>query len=333
MYDAIEITRISPAKLYVSEEPVQQIHPFNSSLRFEGIAFSPSGDELALVASDQDAVFLFRRLAGGKFDPKPSSFISGVASGFTYPHDASYCDLGNVELLAVAQRVGAVAILERPKGEAHFRRQPTFKLVGKNTRLNHSDGVSFVPPNNTQLAVCNLADDTISFFQQSATSPVEFDPRPASIVQLETGAQPDGLAFSASGRWLAIANHGNNTVSIFERSTANDPTGYGPAAHTVLSDPSLICPHSVAFTVMDHLVVTCAGANYFGVYSSSGSSSGLVWSREPVIRRIVGSESMFRKVNALNKMEGGAKGVAVHGSNLAICSPEHGVKIYRLHEG
>jgi hypothetical protein len=31
-------------------------------------------------------------------------------------------------------------------------------------------------------------------------------------------------------------------------------------------------------------------------------------------------------------MEGGPKGVAAHRDRLAICSPEHGVKIYSLRD-
>ena len=40
----------------------------------------------------------------------------------------------------------------------------------------------------------------------------------------------------------------------------------------------------------------------------------------------------LKEVNARNKMEGGPKGVTVHGSHLALCSPEYGVKIYRFRE-
>ena len=40
----------------------------------------------------------------------------------------------------------------------------------------------------------------------------------------------------------------------------------------------------------------------------------------------------LKEVNARNKMEGGPKGVTVHGSHLALCSPEYGVKIFRFRE-
>jgi hypothetical protein len=51
-----------------------------------------------------------------------------------------------------------------------------------------------------------------------------------------------------------------------------------------------------------------------------------------VVQKTVGPDGIFKEVNARNKMEGGPKGVAIHKSSLAICSPEHGVKIYSFRE-
>ena len=57
-----------------------------------------------------------------------------------------------------------------------------------------------------------------------------------------------------------------------------------------------------------------------------------VWSATPVLQKIIGPESIFKEVNARNKMEGGPKGIAIHQNSLAICSPEHGIKIYSFSE-
>jgi len=92
-------------------------------------------------------------------------------------------------------------------------------------------------------------------------------------------------------------------------------------------------PHSVAFTPRtNHLVVTNAGANYFDVYAPERGWFGTRWSREPVARQTVGPDALFHEVNARNKQEGGPKGVAVYKNNIAVCSPEHGVRIYSFHE-
>jgi DNA-binding beta-propeller fold protein YncE len=144
------------------------------------------------------------------------------------------------------------------------------------------------------------------------------------------------LAFSECGRWLAVANHGNHSVSIFQRRKGIFTGGklkYGPAPVTIIKDPGLRHPHSVAFTPeTNHLVVTNAGANYFSIYEPKRQNFKMRWSQSPVLQKTVGPDSVFKEVNARNKMEGGPKGIAIHRSSLAICSPEHGVKIYSFRE-
>ena len=92
-------------------------------------------------------------------------------------------------------------------------------------------------------------------------------------------------------------------------------------------------PHSVVFTPRtNHLIVTNAGANYFCVYEPSRRLFGMRWSQSPVSRVIAHDEESFKEVNTSNKMEGGPKGVAIHKNQLAVCSPQIGVKIYSFRE-
>jgi hypothetical protein len=108
---------------------------------------------------------------------------------------------------------------------------------------------------------------------------------------------------------------------------------YEPWPATIIRDSGLRHPHSVAFSPQTHhLVVTNAGANYFSVYEPKRDAIRMRWSKSPVLRQTVGPDRLFQEVNARNKMEGGPKGVAIHGNRLAICTPEQGIKIYRFHE-
>jgi hypothetical protein len=92
-------------------------------------------------------------------------------------------------------------------------------------------------------------------------------------------------------------------------------------------------PHSVAFTPRtNHLIVTNAGANYFSVYAPRPYCFGMQWSESPVAQVIAHNDEEFREANIANKSEGGPKGVAIHNNNLAICSPQIGVKIYLFRE-
>jgi 6-phosphogluconolactonase (cycloisomerase 2 family) len=322
-------------EIEASDYSVQNLAPPNNLQRFEGIAFSPSGNILGIAASDTNTIFLFRRKPDGLFEDIPYSSMNGPGSGLNYPHDVSFALSGNTELLAVAQRAGSISFYEKNKTGDHYSTDPVFEICGPEARLHGADGVAFVPPDNDYLAACNLKNSTITFYRKIPGAPIGFKLRP--VFELKRGlSTPDGLGFSQCGKWLAVANHGNHTVSVYRRRESifsRRKIKYGPRPVTLIEDPGLRHPHSVAFTPKtNHLVVTNAGANYFSVYRPEGRGSKMRWSQSPVLQKIVGPEEIFKEVNARNKMEGGPKGIAIHENSLAICSPEHGVKIYSFRE-
>src|SRR4051812_38790380 len=84
----------------------QLLVPKCSSERFEGIAFSPCGHILGVATSDTNAVLLFRRQADGLFEEAPYRRLEHLK----YPHDLSFTMLDGAQILAVAQRAGAIAV-------------------------------------------------------------------------------------------------------------------------------------------------------------------------------------------------------------------------------
>ena len=319
-------------RIDAADPSVQTLSPRDGSRRFEGVGFSPSGDALAVAAPDANEVLLFRRGPGGRFEESPSGALGGPRSGLDYPHDVSFSRFGAGELFAVAQRSGAISLYQRKGAGEEYGVEPVFRIDGPRARLDFSDGVAFVPPDERHLAACSLAANRVSFYRRTRRQPVRFETEPD--FELEGGSlfQPDGLAFSRSGEWLAVANHGNDTVSIFRRRHGllrPRVPRYGPEPAAILRGPELRYPHSLAFTPgTGHLVVTNAGANWFSVYGPAEAG----WSGAPMLRHPVGPDRDFQRVNARNKKEGGPKGVAVHGNQLAVCSPEIGISIYRFRE-
>jgi DNA-binding beta-propeller fold protein YncE len=300
--------------------------------RAEGIAISPSGRTMAIATADTDTVLLYRREPGAAFDPEPCGVLSGPASRLQYPHDVAFAPSAYGELLAVAQRRGAIAVFRSDAVTGAFAPEPAFEITGAGSRLDFSDGVAFVPPRNDHLAACNLRTASVSFYRKHSDSPPIFDQHPCLEV-FQGLAEPDGLAFSPSGQWLAVANHGNHSVTVFERRNragSPDRFRFGPAPTVVIADASFRYPHSLAFTESDHLVVTNAGANFFSVFAPVRARGGTRWSLLPEGQQVVGSESGFRAINAANKMEGGPKGIAIHRDTLAVCSPQHGVLVYAM---
>ena len=334
--DKIGMMGNSRFEIDASGDLVQSLAPPSNLQRFEGIAFSSSGNIIGVATSDTNTVFLFRRKANGLFEDTPYWSIDGPRSGLKYPHDVSFSLWGDTELLAVAQRGGAIAIYEKDRANENYGPDPVFEIRGPKTKLKFSDGVAFVPPNSDYLAACNLKIGSISFYRRVSHAPIGFKLEPAFELKHRSLSDPDGLAFSQCGTWLAIANHGNHSVSVFQRREgilAGGNLNYGPWPVTIIKDPGLRHPHSVAFTPeTNHLIVTNAGANYFSVYEQQSHQSGMGWSQSPVVQKTVGPDVIFKEVNARNKMEGGPKGVAIHKTSLAICSPEHGVKIYSFRE-
>ena len=322
-------------EIEASDASVQNLAPPNNLQRFEGLAFSTAGDILGVATSDTNTVFLFRRKPDGSFEDAPYWSINGPASGLNYPHDLSFSLSGDTELLAVAQRAGSIAIYEKNRANDNYGTDPAFEIRGPKTGLNYTDGVAFVPPDNDYLAACNLKTSRIIFYRKALGSSIGFNLEP--VFELKHGVfRPDGLAFSQCGTWLAVANHGNHTVSIYQRRKpilSRLKFTYGPRPVTIIKDPGFRYPHSVAFTPeTNHLVVTNAGANYFSVYRPKRRFSKMRWSQSPVLQKIIGPDNIFQEVNARNKMEGGPKGVAIHKNCLAVCSPEHGIKIYSFRE-
>lgn len=313
--------------------PVQHLLPAGKSERFEGLAFSASGKTLGVATADTNAVLLFQRRADGRFEDAPFSRIEGL----DYPHDLSFSTDGSADLLAVAQRAGAVALFRIDETRGGPTPKPTFEISGPTSKLTFSDGVAFVPRLGDYLAACNLLSNSVSFYRRTSLSPIRFSVTPDFELTHPSLAHPDGLAFSHCGTWLAVANHGNNTVSVFQRRNkllAMGKLRYGPEPISVIADGRLCYPHSVAFTPQtNHLLVTNAGGNFLSAYGPNRGRFRLNWNRATSSHTIVADDKMFKAANSENKMEGGPKGLAVHGGHVAVCSPEFGIKIYAFREG
>lgn len=323
-------------QINATDDSVQSLTPPSDLQRFEGISFSSTGNIIAVASSDTDTVFLFRRKPNGLFEDTPYWSLSGPQSHLDYPHDVSFSLSGTTELLAVAQRRGAITIYEKNQADDNYGLDPIFEICGPEAHLNHSDGVAFVPPNNDFLAACNLLNDTISFYRRtSSRSQISFTVEPVFELRHHSLAHPDGIAFSRCGTWLAVANHGNHTVSIFQRQTSilsGSKIRYEPEPLAILEDSLLRHPHSVAFTPQNHLIVTSAGGNYFSVYGRNRLDFNRRWSQSPLAVKTVSAQDIFNRLNGCNKMEGGPKGLAIYKNSVAICTPSDGVKIYSFLE-
>lgn len=308
----------------ISPTPVQQILPSQPGARFEGLAYSADGSVLAAATADTNAALLFRRGADGKLAEQPFCVLEGLI----YPHDLCFSGavLGNA--IAVAQRHGALALFEG-RADGTYSARPVSQLSGAGAKLVWSDGVAFMPGTD-YLAACNLTANAVTFYRLRSRTPLAYSSEPELVLTHPDMFNPDGLCFSVDGRWLAVANHGNGTVTFFRRRRTGGRLSFSRPA--TLRHPDFRYPHSVAFTDGGHIAVTNAGANYLNVFRFSGGFLNRRPALTEAAKIAVNDDGAFHQINAHNKMEGGPKGVAIHGREMAVCSPEIGIKIYRFSE-
>lgn len=316
---------------------LQQLTPTDLEQRFEGIAFSACGNILGAVTSDSNAIHLYQRTSTGLFDSTPFQIIKNGDIGLDYPHDLSFSFTAlDTSFFAVAQRSGSIFLFAKDRTNGNYQPTPVFKIHGRRAKLKFTDAVAFMPPNNDLLAAANLTANTIAFYQKQANSPFHYAKSACYVLKHPDINRPDGVAFSDCGHWLAVTNHGNNSVSIFQKSEKYSFFKKRKLCFILvctLKDPSLCCPHSVAFTPENNLIVTNAGANYFSLYLAKKiNESEMTWLQTPIAKYTHGEEKDFMEINACNKQEGGPKGVAIYKDTIAVASPQYGIKLYAYQE-
>ncbi len=283
-------------------ELLQGIAPRAAQSHYEGCALSADGRMLAVADAHDNAVLLFRKHAGAGFETVPYRVIEGEPAGLDFPHDVSFGPSGSGEILAVAQRDGVVSLFDPQPGAGDA---PLAELRGAETDLSFSDGVAFVPPDGRLLAVSNLLSHSITFYARPSLDSVCFEPRPVHRLAAGSIMRPDGLGISPCGGFLAVANHGAHSVSLFRRGADG---GYGPRAMQIISGPDLVHPHSVAFTEgARHLVITNSGAAHVTVLARQQDVFGVSWQRMKHGLPRFTPKAVFDRVNGEDPLRAGRR--------------------------
>jgi glycosyltransferase involved in cell wall biosynthesis len=287
--------------------------------RTEDVKVSPDGRRIAIAGFNSDKILLVeieQRGSGNRVKLFLKDVVEIFSKGLAYPH--GLCFIGD-SLLAVANREGCAPLIRLPAcGLGSYSLDaPTVEVV-LDERWLHSPGsvCSYAtgPEQHELLICCNFANyvtrhtlDTGHGINVTANS-----------LLLAGGLDlPDGVAASRDGRWIAVSNHNDQTVWLYDHAasldTHSEPVG-------ILR--GIAYPHGLLFTADQRFIVVAdAGAPFLRIYARPGRD----WhgELEPVISLRVMSDELFARGNH-NPMEGGVKGVdLIAGTNIVVATAEH----------
>jgi DNA-binding beta-propeller fold protein YncE len=275
--------------------------------RTEDVHFSPDNQRLALVGHlDNRLLVLGVRLAGDGATPRihlhsPQEILSDA---FAYPHGVFWI---NDETLIVANRQGDAPILRVPPASPvtdALSLEPLVRLCtdGPDGMVHTPGSVSVAVLDGGWLEVllCNNYAHHVSQHLLDARNGYE---ALAGSRLLADGLDiPDGVAQSRDQRWIAVSNHNEHCVLVYENTAT-----LGPSCPPAAVLRGMNYPHGLRWTRDGQfLLVADAGLPFVHVFQCGGGG----WQGEchPIQTLRVLDEQRFRR-GQYNPQEGGPKGI------------------------
>jgi DNA-binding beta-propeller fold protein YncE len=283
--------------------------------RTEDVVFSPDGSRLAIAGFYKNRVLILDVEApsvdGGSFEISFTKSLTLTSPSLASPHGLAWAD---DETLLVANREGKVPFLPAPRhaNSAELTVEPIHALGASVADFIYTPGsvaLRRLDDDLVEALVCNGYANTVTrhlLDRRDRMSVIG-----SEIVLREGLSTPDGVAYSSSGKWVAVSNHDEHSVLIY----LSEQLGGSEAPVGVLR--GMAYPHGLRFTPDDRaIVVADAGAPYVHLFASPNAD----WSgtHTPVSAIQVVEDAVFAEANK-NPQEGGPKGIAVSPDGNSIC--------------
>lgn len=225
----------------------------------DGAVLDPYADQFGVTNRGNHSVAFFDRAASN--DVPPVRTLIGPATLLNEPTGAALsmnqADHTQDELFVANQGNNSISVFSR---SSSGNSAPLRTISGAFTGLNSPEGLA-VDAANSELVVANSGNHSVTFYDRLASQ----DALPLhSIIGSQTGlSQPSGIALrpdpdDATSGSIVVANHGNNSVTIYDRNslltTFGQLNGGAGAATSVSVGNSLSLavnggsPRSIAFT-------------------------------------------------------------------------------------
>ena len=289
--------------------------------RPEGIAFSPSGDCIAVSNALLNTITFYRSrdFQNSLYETTPFFTLQNPESQLDYPHDVSFSPDGNH--FAVANRWGNSITIYK-KSAIHSCYDATPIAVIKGVASEGSSAVKYAPQGNI-IAAGNLGN-FITFYHYQGD---EYDASPYQVIHnaIDILNGVDGLAFSSDGELLAVTSHWTNSVVMYQ--CIPDSQGlYSSDPVEILQgeETQLHFPHSLNFhPANDYLVVANASGKKTLNLFKKVSSVFPRYSPEPEVTLEIYNPKNFY-LQAKSPEEGGVKGVVFSsdGKQMGLCASD-----------
>jgi DNA-binding beta-propeller fold protein YncE len=297
--------------------------------RTEDIRFSPDNTLLALAGYHADScLVLSMRIerTNGAVRVHLDDALTLRSPALNEPHGFDF--IGN-DRVVVASRKAKIAIFRlppRPFGGSVVQLDPETEITRTGlTRRLHSPGSIAVVPRGRAVDVyaCNNYYRRITV-HRILPGGVNLIPR-GRIVASQGLDIPDGIAVSPDKRFLAVSNHLNHCVSVFDLAAAT-----GPQAPIIGTLTGIDYPHGLRFSPDGrHLYVADAGQPVICRFDAPDQN----WARNAAPSKAVDilSQQEFLAGRS-NPMEGGPKGLELDatGRLIAVTNEVRPLAIYDL---
>ena len=246
--------------------------------RTEDVRFSPNNRRLAIASFLKHQVTVFDIEIAVSTDGPRIALTGGVqlaSPAIVMPHGIDFID---DQTLIVTSRGENASVFSLPAGTSacpSVEVQPSSMWSagpGSVLKVPGSVAVTGVTQDRAELLICNNAANTVSrhVLRRSDGSEVG----ESRILLHKHLDVPDGLAFSADGRWLAISNHNTHSALIYDRTRPLDKDAEPDA---ILRQ--VLYPHGLRFSrdgrslfVADAGAPTCMSSRVVG---PAGAASGI----------------------------------------------------------
>ena len=297
-----------PAARLVYDAPAA-VHDVVAGIgRTEDIALSPDNGRLVILDYFGKRIFVFSIRIETAETPRVtlSDYAVLQSESLHEPHGVAF--LGN-EHIVVCNRAADVCVYRIPvPGDDPRERRvaPVARIGGRglfSARVLTPGSVASYATgaDRHRLFVCNNHWNAVTAHRVALGRSIETY---SEGVLIENRLKiPDGVSISGDGAWIAISNHVDGEVLVYEN-TPGLHRGTPPAA--VLR--GLVCPHGLRFTPDGRSLVADAGSQYLHAFESrTGSWNGVY---EPTTSvRVVDDETFY--AGRYDSREGGIKGIAI----------------------